>query len=331
MTGYRLGRSSATLVACWMVCAAAMALENDTAVGRVQRMIVAAKSLDYDGVFIYQHAHTLNTLRVIHRGSGEAERERIISLSGPSREVIREGHRVTVKFAADHAVLVEEQQPGERLNFALLDSPDSLSTRYQFQLENTDRIAGRAAQVVGISARSADRYAYRLWIDEASDLLLKCVILDLNGQTLEAEQFAVVTIGVPPTDESLKSELTGNNFDEYVHEGELIPSVTPISGPSNWRVAWLPIGFAQHRDQTRQPSASRQPVRHFVYSDGLAAVSVFIEKLGGDASPLIGDSNLGAVNIFSRSLAGHQITVVGQMPLATIRQIAASVAPQTPE
>jgi sigma-E factor negative regulatory protein RseB len=314
-----------------MVCVSAIALEQVSAVGRVQRMMVAVKSLDYDGVFIYQHAHTLNALRVVHRGSGDAERERIISLSGPSREVIREGHRVTVKLAADHAVLVEDQQPGERLNFGLLDSPDILSTRYQFQLENTDRIAGRTAQVVGISARLADRYAYRLWIDEASGLLLKCVILDLDGQALEEEQFAVVTIGVPPTDESLKSELTGSNFDGYVHEDESIPSVTPANGPSNWRVAWLPIGFSQHRDQTRQLSASRQPVRHFVYSDGLAAVSVFIEKLGGDASPLIGDSNLGAVNIFSRSLAGYQITVVGQMPLATIRQIAASVAPQTSE
>jgi sigma-E factor negative regulatory protein RseB len=314
-----------------MVCASALALENDSAVGQVQRMMAAKKLLDYDGVFIYQHAHTLNTLRVIHRGSGDAERERIISLSGPSREVIREGHRVTVKFAADHAVLVEDQQPGERLNFGLLDLPDILSTRYQFQLENTDRIAGRAAQVVGISARLADRYAYRLWIDEASGLLLKCVILDLDGQAIEEEQFAVVTIGVPPTDESLKSELTGSNFAWYVREDEPISSVAPASGPSNWRVAWLPIGFSQHRDQTRQLSASRQPVRHFVYSDGLAAVSVFIEKLGDDASPLIGDSNLGAVNIFSRSLAGHQITVVGQMPLATVRQIAASVAPQTPE
>jgi sigma-E factor negative regulatory protein RseB len=65
-------------------------------------------------------------------------------------------------------------------------------------------------------------------------------------------------------------------------------------------------------------------VSHIVYSDGLAAVSVFIEPLpkGRPAQSL---SHQGAVNIYMRPVADHMVTVLGEAPAATVMQIANSL------
>jgi sigma-E factor negative regulatory protein RseB len=65
-------------------------------------------------------------------------------------------------------------------------------------------------------------------------------------------------------------------------------------------------------------------VSHIVYSDGLAAISVFIEPLPKTrlARSL---SHQGAVNIYVRPVADHMVTVLGETPAATVMQIANSL------
>jgi len=62
-----------------------------------------------------------------------------------------------------------------------------------------------------------------------------------------------------------------------------------------------------------------------VLSDGLAAVSVFIEKLDKSDQILSGANSMGAVNAFVREVSGHQVTVVGEVPAVTVKAIANAV------
>ena len=98
------------------------------------------------------------------------------------------------------------------------------------------------------------------------------------------------------------------------------------TGDSSWQVHWLPSGFELKESKIQSMATSHMPVSHLVYSDGLAMVSVFVEKLMDGEQVLQGYSSRGAVNAFSRVADDHQITVVGEVPLPTVRQIAASVA-----
>ena len=66
-------------------------------------------------------------------------------------------------------------------------------------------------------------------------------------------------------------------------------------------------------------------VEHLIYTDGVAMVSVFIEKLRKDLSVSIGPSRLGGVNAFARSFDGYQVTAVGEVPQATVQGMANSV------
>jgi negative regulator of sigma E activity len=67
-------------------------------------------------------------------------------------------------------------------------------------------------------------------------------------------------------------------------------------------------------------------VQHFVLSDGLAMVSVYIEKSLADEQALEGESSMGSVNAYGRRVDGHRVTVMGEVPKATVKQIAEAVA-----
>jgi len=319
------GGLARTVLLYWLLLPGAAMAES--AADLVQRAVEAGRVLDYDGVFVYQRDSSLDTMRLIHRsGGGSAgERERLVSLSGPAREVVRDGSRVTCTFADDREVMVEKRAPRDLLGFGLTRSTASLADEYEFRQASPDRIAGRQTHVVHILPRSFDRYGYTLWIDQASGLLLKSMVLGHDGQPLEQMQFAQISIGGPIGDELLEPEVSGVDFTWFTNE------TTPSEGAGDtvggdWRVGWLPAGFEILREQTQRMVATEMPVRHFVYSDGLASVSIFIEKLQTTTAPVQGYSALGAVNAFSRVTDDFQITVVGDLPQPTVRQIAMAVA-----
>jgi sigma-E factor negative regulatory protein RseB len=332
MTPPSTGRLASTALLCWLLLPGLVAAES--AEELVQRAVEAGRVLDYDGVFVYQRDSALDAMRLIHRGrgsgDGDGERERLVSLSGPAREVVRDGSRVTCTFADDREVMVEKRPPRDLPGFGLTRPAASLADDYEFRKTKPDRIAGRQTHVVQILPRTLDRYGYTLWIDQDSGLLLKSVVLDHGGRALEQVQFAQVAIGGPIADELLQPEVSGVDFTWYTNEtGPSDGAGDAVAG--DWRIGWLPAGFVILREQTQRMVASEMPVRHFVYSDGLASVSIFIEKLQTTTAPVQGYSSMGAVNAFSRVADNFQITVVGEVPQTTVRQIALAVANRTTE
>ena len=62
-----------------------------------------------------------------------------------------------------------------------------------------------------------------------------------------------------------------------------------------------------------------------VFSDGLSAISIFIEPDDGDDDDVEGLSSRGAVNLYHKVLEKHLITVVGEVPPRTVMQVLDSV------
>jgi sigma-E factor negative regulatory protein RseB len=102
------------------------------------------------------------------------------------------------------------------------------------------------------------------------------------------------------------------------------------SPPTARRVAWLPDGFAvAARDVYRTP-ASDNSVNTLMYSDGLAAFSVFVEEMpkNGAARMVSRQGATVAVTRVAHGPAGttpYLITVVGEVPVATAQKVAESV------
>ena len=68
---------------------------------------------------------------------------------------------------------------------------------------------------------------------------------------------------------------------------------------------------------------ARREVIQIVYSDGLAAISVFVEP--GTQSRTEGSLQQGAMNIVGKRQGDFWLTIVGEVPLAAITQVASSI------
>jgi sigma-E factor negative regulatory protein RseB len=72
-------------------------------------------------------------------------------------------------------------------------------------------------------------------------------------------------------------------------------------------------------------------VGHIVLSDGLAAVSVFIEPSAQKPARALPEAlRQGAFNVYIRQLGSHRIIVVGEAPAESVRSIANAVEYRKP-
>lgn len=329
MTSSRLSKLTLPLV---LALLSPAVLAADTAHDWLVKMNRAAGALNYDGVFVYQHADQLQSMRIVHRADGDSRRERLVALSGVGREVIRTDREVRCYLPDENAVLVEHRKVDNK-GFPNLapGSPSELDVNYDIRLGKTGRVANRKAQAVIIRPRDAYRYGYHLWADIDSGLLLKAYLIDHHGSILEQFMFTQVAIGAKIPDSDLEPQNKGSG---YVWHREPAPVDMPVQGVAGWTVTQLPKGFSLSTHMLRKLANRELPVEQMVYSDGLAVISVFVEQVDigntGNASRSKGVSGFtakGAVNAYGNRVSGHQVTVVGEVPAMTIRLIGGSVAP----
>ncbi|MEX2523872.1 MAG: MucB/RseB C-terminal domain-containing protein [Gammaproteobacteria bacterium] len=287
----------------------------------INKMTQAARSRNYEGVFIYRYGNSMDTMRIIHKADNGGERQRLVSLTGSAREVIRNNESVTCIFPDDRAVLVEKSR-SRKLVFKLPQPIESVSRYYTFSTSGQDRIAGRDSWTVNIMPRDQYRYGYRFWIDQDSHLLLKSELRDQDDSMLEQILFTQLDIHDDIPDTMLEPALTGKDYTWYKSDVNDKPSKP---GNKGWRVTWVPDGFSMKTHQSQTMPMSREPVEHIIYTDGIAVVSVFIEKMDHDVSETIGSINRGGISTFTRHENGFQITAVGEVPRTTVEKMARSV------
>ncbi|NKB37001.1 MAG: hypothetical protein GKR93_07480 [Gammaproteobacteria bacterium] len=289
----------------------------------IRNMSMAVRQLNYEGVFIHQRGGQMNTLRLIHKFDEKGGIERLVSLTGAAREVIRDAESVRCYFPDDQAVVVEKSRPRELLSSQLPRSLEKLEANYQFSIVAEDRVAGRKAWVVNIRPNDAYRYGYQFWIDQIDHLLLKSELRNRTGLLLEQIMFTQLDILDTVSAEMLKPSISGAGYTWHNNSKD---KKTDKNFASKWQVSWMPSGFSKDNEEMYPATENKTPVNHIVYSDGLAMVSVFIEKLDSDTEMTTGLSRLGGVNAYARITKGYQVTAVGEVPQATVQRMANSVS-----
>lgn len=301
-----------------------VAADTESAAHWLMKMNEAPLSINYDGTFVYQHDGQIEAMRVIHIVNGDVVRERLYSLNGAIREVVRDDRQVWCYLPDENIGFHEFLQAADSSFPSILPRRiDKLHLNYDIRLGRVDRIAERQAQQIMIKPRDEYRYGYDLWADTETGLLLKAVLLDSSGTSLEQYMFTRVALGERVSADDLtpgtpKQELKWFGLEERAAQDRV---------PEDWEAANIPDGFMLSRRIRRLSPMSRQMVEHLVYSDGLAAVSVFIEKKTkpSEQTTMRGMSSIGAVHAFATMVEDHQITVVGEVPSKTVDMIGMSV------
>lgn len=300
----------------------AWATDEQTFEQWLQKMHYAAHMLNYTGRFVYQQDRQLSLMSITHAVTKEGEREKLVSLDENGREVIREGDQVTCIMPDSKSVMVERGGPKVRFPPTFQINFDQLKGQYTFHIGKQDKIAGQQARKIVIQPTDKYRYGHNLWVDEKTGLLLKTQLLDENGKLLEQFMFTQITFLDKVPEELLKPRATGKEYTWYEAQDTSEPQVKDDAHV--WLVQELPRGFVS--DMTRYHNMpDKIPVEHLVFSDGLASVSVFIEKDNKKEPSLVGASRMGAVNAYGRTLDDYHITAVGEVPRRTVRMIGESV------
>ncbi len=292
----------------------------------LDRMARAAQTLNYDGTFVYRNGATMQSMRIIHRFvDSEGERERLVALSGAAREVLRDRERVTCILPDRQSVVVTKSRPRTFPYSKLFESDTGFDRFYALSVHRGERIAGRYTKLVAVDSYDRFRYGYRLWMDRDTGLLLKSELINEHGEVVEQLVYTNIILPAEIPDELLEPEISGAGYTWYNDEQAEPAAASGTGAGPDWYPGWLPDGF-ELRDYARDPIlASRDPVEHLVFSDGLASVSVFIERLDTASEPLDGLSSMGAVNAYGGMVDEFQITVVGEVPAATVERVAMSI------
>ncbi len=277
----------------------------------LERMSSAARELNYTGTFVYLSEGRLQGMRILHDVDGQGrERERIIALSGPTLESIRHDDEVTRIGATRVSATAQApiQPPKTVARFADF---------YRIELGEDDRVAGREARHIRILPRDHERYARHYWVDADSGLLLRAELHDGDGRVVEQMMFSELRL--------LEGPLDDENFDNDGMPGVSVSHRrhAAAAAPSPWRVGALPDGFSLEGLHPRAHGEDPKRIEHRVYGDGLASISVFIER--DEQGGWQGASRVGALNGYVSRHDGHRIVVLGEVPAATVRRIAESV------
>jgi sigma-E factor negative regulatory protein RseB len=264
----------------------------------------------------------VNTMRIVHRVDKDGARERLVSLDGTPREIIRDKNFVTCILPDTNAVMVDKSRPRKTFTSSFPQNIDDISGHYNFLLQGEERIAGNDTRIVYISPRDQYRYGHRLWIDKDSALLLKSVKLDESNNVIEQIVFTDIQINADIPDQMLAPETEGK---EYTWRADSDLYIRKAAKKLRWHADNLPPGFEFKHFNSHMMNESGEPVQHLVYSDGLAWVSVYIERLARGKQVLIGDSHMGAVSAYGRVVGDYHVTVVGEVPSSTTHMIGDSI------
>lgn len=305
------------VLAGWMLAVAGAQAAD--AYGWLQKMNQASKSLSFSGVFVYQSQGRTESSRIVRLIDGSGEHERLETLEGTPREVIRFNEDVQCYLPADKLLVLDRaisaRQPGR-----LVLKPAALADFYNARLAGTDRVAGREAQIISLEPRDAMRYGQQLWIDEATGLLLKARIFTEGAGQIEQFSFIELNPGDIIDHERLQPRsASGNGWRIVKAAGEDVRS-----DDIPWLFRRLPGGFKQVSLVRRMLHADGASVIHAAFSDGFANVSVFIEpnlSRNVQSSPPVA----GAVGMFRRVAGDSLVTVMGEVPQAALKQVAEGV------
>jgi len=316
------------------VAASAHATASSEAERWLDKMVQAARSLNYDGTFVYRTGAQLESMRIIHRADPDgSQRERLISLSGAPWEVLRDGTQVTCILPSDHSVVIGKSRRRPFLSSPVFKTPEQRSQYYSFSIAGTDRVAGRPTEIVAVAPLDRYRYGFRLWVDHETGLLLKSELIGEEGMPLEQFVYTSVEVHQEIPDQLLEPALSGNNFKWYQHgtlQNRPQPSVRGGVSDGKWKVTWLPPGFVLSDQASDSAPARHVSVKRLVYSDGLSSFLVLIEPLESAAEGQQGLSKMGAVSAYSQFLDGYQVTAFGEVPPQTVEKVSKSIRQSQP-
>jgi sigma-E factor negative regulatory protein RseB len=294
------------------------------------RMHEAAKKRTYMGTFVVSSGGFMTSAKIWHVCEGNQQMERVDMLSGSPRSTFRHNDEV-VTFMPERKVVLHEKRDSPGAFPQFLQTTDSrISDFYTMRTGGVERVAGVEADIVTLLPKDTLRFGYRVWTERKRGLVVKLQTLDVDGKVLEQAAFSELQMDAPLKMDKLVHMM--GKVDGYrIEKPALIKTTASAEG---WSIKLPVAGFKPVSCYKRPasdvmavdglPSPDGEPLQ-WIFSDGLASVSVFVEPMDKQRHDKESTLSLGATQTLTRQLNKHWITVMGEVPIATLSLFASSI------
>lgn len=292
----------------------------------LMRMHEASRKRAYVGTFVVSSANNMSSARIWHVCDGEQQMERIESLTGAPRSTFRRNDEV-ITFNIDSKTAVAEKREALGLFPNMLRAPESsIAQFYVAKHVGMERVAGVDADVVQLLARDNLRFGYRVWSEKKSGLVVKLQTLDTDGRVLEQAAFSELQLDAPVNMGKL-GQMMANVEGYKVVRPELLKTTALAEG---WVLKAPVAGFKPMSCYKRMVSqgegGAAESAMQWIFSDGLASVSLFVESFDRHRHTQEGLMAMGATKTLTRRLhdkgadkpGDWWLTVVGEVPSQTL-------------
>lgn len=317
-------RSPATFLAAGMLALSGLAQAGAGPADLLVKMSEAARTANYQGVIVYRGDEMLETMRVTHRFQNGVERERVQSLTGEPREILKQDSRVICLLPKNRKQTMERPTPKGLFPGLSRERVQRISQVYVLDDLGTERVAGRSCRGVAIKPRDNFRYGYEIWADAETLVPLKVNLIGRDKVLLEQMMFTEVEFPSAIPDSAFQTNLDPAKYREVTRR-----VAEPAAPPAAlaWRFDGLPAGYQVTMRDVRASPSGKGTVEHLLLSDGLSAISIFSARKAAPSKGFRGVSQMGAVHAYGRMLGTYHITVVGEAPPETVQMIGDAMKP----
>ncbi len=320
------GAAACLLLPCWtsvaaqtgsapMTVAAPEARAAERGVNEwLTRMQEASRRRAYVGTFVVTAGANLSSARIWHVCDGVQQVERVESLTGAPRSTFRHNDQV-LTFLPDARLVVAEKRESLALFPNFLQAGEaSIARFYQLKAAGTGRVAGLEADILQLQPKDNLRFGYQVWSEKSTGLVVKLQTLDGAGQVLEQAAFSELRLDAPVSMTEL-TRMMGRTEGYQLARPELVKAVAAVEG---WVLKTDVPGFKPQSCQKRTMAASgaarQAPTLQWIFSDGLASVSLFIELFDPRRHGQSASYAMGATHTLTRRIGDWWLTAVGEVP-----------------
>lgn len=323
-----------TTLATGLLLAAGAAAEQRPVDAFLGDISEAVNATNYQGTLMRIAGDRIDTLRVMHSNRDGVIREKLVAMDGEGREIIRIGDELICLLPGRRIKLVDTNSMPSNAFVRLPASAAELDRFYQLEAHGAERFVGRKALRYFIRPRDRYRYGHRLWIDAETSLPLRMQLVS-GRRVIEEIRFANVEIGVEIADDVFASDIDSSEFRVIQASAANTTGAPPAASATSasnaadddWPQEASP-GFRLRTLQSQMVRINGRVAQRLVFSDGLATVSMFIDRQGDNPATRTQLASLGAAHSFQRQVNGKTLTLVGEVPVETLRMLAAQAERQ---
>ena len=285
------------------------------------RMHEASRQRAYTGTLVVSAGSAMSASKIWHVCDGSQQMERVDTLTGAPRTTIRRNSEV-ITFVPDARQAVVEKRESLGMFPDLLRTPTNVIPQFYSAREiGAQRVAGHLADMVEILPRDEYRFGYRIWSEQKTGLVIKLQTLGASGDVLEQVAFSELQLDAPVSMDKLVKLMKDTRGYEVIKPA--LRKTTPEA--EGWRLKEAVAGFTPmscHTRDTGAASAPGQAPMQWVFSDGLASVSLFVEPYNPQRHVREEQAKVGATHSVSRRVGEHWVTALGEVPADTLKRFA---------